>query len=250
MSSRVLSLATVLLLGGCGNTSPTDQSPPPPPPPAPGALQVLMLGNSLTYSWGIPGLIADMAAQAGEPRPRVTAVTGPFASLESHWTGGAGLGPLRTGDYDVLIMQQIPPDNDNSYAFLLDWSGVWADEARSVATRPFIYAVWPPEGGALDAAITNSTRAANAKSMGLLPVAHAFRIAARATQVPPVYGLDGYNPGPHGAWLAALVMCAMLFERPVADFPNVLTDRITPAEEAILRSAAAQAVAQFGLPGL
>ena len=208
-----------------------------------------MLGNSLTYTWDIPGLVADMAARAGELRPVVTAVTGPFASLESHWTSGTGLGPLRTGTYDVLIMQQIPPDNNDAYGFLLDWSGIWADEARRFATRPFIYAVWPPEGGALDTAIVNSTRAANAKSIGLLPVAHAFRFAAQATPAPPVYGQDGYNPAPHGAWLAALVMCVMLFERPVADFPNVLSDRITPAQEAILRTAAAEAVAQFGLPG-
>ena len=251
MSPRALLLGFALLLGGCGGSSPTNQSPPPaPPPPPPGTLRVLMLGNSLTYTWGIPSLLADMAAQAGELRPVVTAITGPFASLESHWTDGVGLGPLRTGTYDVLIMQQIAPDNGDAYGFLLDWSGIWADEARRFSTRPFIYAVWPPEGGELDVAITNSTNAANAKSMGLLPVAHAFRIAAQATPAPPIYGLDGYNPSPHGAWLAALVMSAMLFERPVADFPNVITDRITPSEEAILRSAAAQAVVQFGLPGL
>jgi hypothetical protein len=208
-----------------------------------------MLGNSLTFSWDVPGLLAQMAAAAGELRPVVTAITGPLATLESHWTSGRGLGPLRTGTYDVLIMQQIPPDNPDAYGFLLEWSGIWADEARRFPTRPFIYAVWPPEGGELDVAITNSTLAANAKSMGLLPVAHAFRIAAQASPAPPIYGLDGYNPSPHGAWLAALVMCAMLFDRPVADFPNVLTDRISPAEEAILRSAATQAVAQFGLPG-
>jgi hypothetical protein len=249
MSSRALLLGFVLLIGGCGGSSPTEPAPPPPPPPPPGTLQVLMLGNSLTYSWDIPGLLADMAAGAGELRPVVTAITGPFASLESHWTSGAGLGPLRTGTYDVLIMQQIPPDNDDAYGFLLDWSSIWADEARRFPTRPFIYAVWPPEGGALDVAITNSTRAANAKSMGMFPVAHAFRIAAQASPAPPIYGLDGYNPSPHGAWLAALVMCAMLFDRPVADFPNVLTDRITAAEATVLRAAAAQAVAQFGLPG-
>ncbi len=250
MSCRTSLAFLVLAATACSGTATTPQPTPPPPPPPPGTLQVLFLGNSLTYTWDIPGMVATMAAAAGELRPVATSVTGPTATLESHWVSGVGLGPLRSGRYDVVVMQQFPPDNPNAADDLFDWSGRWADEARQQQVRPFIYAVWPPEGGALDIAITNSTAAANAKSMGLFPVAQAFRIAAAATPSPRLYGNDGYNPGPDGAWLAALVLTSMLYERSVADFPNVLADRITPADEAVLRAAASQAIAQFGLPGL
>jgi hypothetical protein len=244
-------LVMAAVLAACGG-SPSDGTPPdppPPPPPPPGTLKVLMLGNSLTYSWDIPALVAEMAAQAGELRPQVVSFTGATATLESHWTASAALGQLRTGGFDVLVMQQLPPDNPNASDFLRDWSGRWADEARLVDTRPVLYAVWPPEGGELDVAIANNTAAANAKSMGMFPVAQAFRLAAQANPVPPVYGNDGYNPSPQGAWLAALIMVAMLFDRPVADFPNVLADRISSSEEAVLRSIATSAIAQFGLQG-
>lgn len=246
---RLPLLAALLLAAGCGGSSPSP-IPGPPPPPPPESVRILFLGNSLTYTWDIPQLVAEMALRAGESKPVVTVITGPTASLEDHWISGQGLGPLRAGTQDILVMQQIPPDNPNASDFLREWSGRWADEARLYGTRPFIYAVWPPAGGELDLAIANSTAAANAKSMGLLPVAHAFRIAAQANPAPPLYGLDQYNPGPHGAFLAALVMCGMLFDRTLDDFPNLLADRITPAEEIVLRSAAAQAIQQFGLPGL
>lgn len=240
-----------LLLLACGGSPAGPGTPPPapPPPPVAGAMRVLMVGNSLTSTGDVPYLVAEMAAQAGEPRPVVHSVTYANFSLEDHWQGGGARNLLRTGAYDVLVMQQGPSTAPASADHLLEWSGRWADEARGVGTRPALYAVWPPDGGDLNAGITHYTNAAAAKGAALFPVSHAWRIAWQATPAPALYGPDRFHQGPDGAWLAALVICAMLFDRPVADFPNILPNQISPAMAATLRTAASQAVAQFGRPG-
>ena len=249
MLSRYSVVALLLLACGGSPSGPGTPPPPPPPPPVDGAMRVLLIGNSLTSTGDVPYLIAEMAALAGEPRPVVHSVAYANFSLEDHWQGGGALNLLRTGDYDVLVMQQGPSTAPASADHLLEWSGRWVDEARGLGTRPAIYAVWPPEGGDQDAGITNYTNAAAAKGAGLFPVSHAWRIEWQATPKPALYGPDRFHQGPDGAWLAALVICAMLFDRPAADFPNVLPNQISSTTAATLRSAATQAVAQFGLPG-
>lgn len=206
-----------------------------------------MIGNSLTYTWNVPELVAEMAARAGEPRPVIRAVTYPDFSLEDHWNGGEALELLRTGRFDVIVMQQGPSTMAASQANLLEWSRRWVDEARRVGTRSALYAVWPPKGGDLDAAIASYLNAAVATGSALLPVSHAWRLAWQDTQRPPLHGPDNFHPGPDGAWLAALVIVAMLFDRPVADFANILPERIGAESERVLRSAATAAITTHGL---
>lgn len=205
-----------------------------------------MIGNSLTYTWDVPGLVAEMAARSGAPRPHVQSFAYANYALEDHWENGPALGALRSGRYHVLVMQQGPSTLPSSYGYLLDWSGRWADEARRVGTRPALYAVWPPDGGDLDAGITNYTSAAAINAAGLFPVSHAWRLAWQGTPRPELYGPDRFHQGPDGAWLAALIIVAMIYDRPVTDFPNIMPDRIPPDIEAVLRAAATTAIAYHG----
>lgn len=250
MCCRLAPIFLVLLACAGTPTVPgTDPDVPPPTAPTPdGALRVLMIGNSLTYTWDVPGLVAEMAARAGLPRPQIRSIAEPNAALEDHWEAGTALGALRTGAYDVIVMQQGPSTLASSGAHLREWIRRWSDEARQRGTTPAVYAVWPPAGGNLDAGIAHYTEAATTSGAALFPVAQAWRLAWQDHPRPMLYGPDQFHQGPDGAWLAALVIVAMLHDRPVSSFANLLTDRIPAETEAVLRRAATEAIRQYGRP--
>jgi len=239
---RPFLLALVALACGSGAGPIT----PPPPPPPTGGLQILMLGNSLTYSNDLPGLIAELAARGGAVRPTVAVIAFANFGLEDHWGNATSTAAMDAGGFDLLIMQQGPSTLFSSGANLLDYSGRIADRVVKHGTRVGMYVVWPPIGGDIDAGIRNYTEAADAKSMALYPVAHAFRAIRASHPDIAVYDTDGFHPSRAGAWLAAMVIAATIYGQDPLQYPN-LTERFIPKEwEAPLRAAAKAAVDTYG----
>ncbi|MEP6590854.1 MAG: hypothetical protein ABJC19_06710 [Gemmatimonadota bacterium] len=234
------SLTAALLVFGCAS-SPTSPTAPPPV----GAARVLFLGNSLTYTWDVPALVKAMADAAGRADLTVKSVTYDSYALEDHWSFGTGKGELQSGAYDFVVMQQGPSTLASSGINLTQWASTWSDEARRVGTQPGLYVVWPPAGGNLDAGIANYESAASSAKAALYPVGEAWREAWRRDPTMPLYGPDQFHPGQHGAWLAALVIVAVVLDRPVADFPNTFPVQITPIQEQRLREAATLAIARY-----
>lgn len=209
-------------------------------------LHVLMVGNSLTSTGDVPGLVATMAERAGEARPRITTWALPDHSLEDHWQDGRALAALRRERPDVVILQQGPSTLAASGRALRASVVQWAAAAREVGARVAVYAVWAPVGADLPAGIRHHAEAAAAADAALYPVGTAWQLAWADRPRPALYGPDRFHPGPAGSWLAALVVVAMVYDRPVTDFPNLLPDRIPAAEEAVLRRAATAAIARAG----
>ncbi|MES2123542.1 MAG: hypothetical protein V4503_02520 [Gemmatimonadota bacterium] len=235
------SLAGALLALGCAS-NPTNPSPPPPT----GPVKLLFLGNSLTYTWDVPALVAQMADAAGRHDLTVKSVTYDSYALEDHWSYGIGRGELESGNYDFVILQQGPSTLASSGVQLTQWARTWSDDARAHGTRPGLYVVWPPSGGDLDAGIANYEAAARAANAALYPAGEAWREAWKLDPTMPLYGPDQFHPGQHGAWLAALVIVSVVLDRPVTDFPNTFPAQITPSQESQLREAARLAIARYG----
>jgi hypothetical protein len=237
---------SMFLVAGCsdGVTEPID--PPPPPPPPPGTLRILMLGNSLTSTWDVPGIVADLAFGIGEPRPMISVKAPGNFGLQDHWNNQATRAMLTSGDFDWLVMQQGPSTLAESGANLTDYSARWADLARPLGVRSGLYVSWPPIGGNIDAGLNNHVAAAQTNDLALFPAGHAFRQALIIDEDSPIYGGDGFHPNRHGAWLAALTIAAVIYDRSPNDFPNIFPGVITPSEEAVLRAAAVHAVNNFG----
>ena len=240
---RSLFAAATLLACAAG---PVDLPPPPPPPPSGIAVRLLFIGNSLTYTYDVPDLVARMTTLSGRETPQVTSMTEASFALEDHWTMGGALAALRTGQFDRVILQQGPSTLAESGVQLRQWSITWANEARQYGARPGLYVVWPPAGGNLDAGIANHEAAASAANAALYPVGEAWREVWRVDPAMPLYGPDQFHPSPHGAWLAALIITAMVHDRPVTEFANLFPGTISSAQEAKLRAAATTAIRLYG----
>lgn len=200
--SRLLVLLA-LALAACSAADPAD--------PGPGdGFNVLFVGNSLTATNDLPGVVAALVPSLdGEP-VHVGTLAFPNVSLEDHWALGHAGAEIATGRWDVVVMQQGPSSLPENQARLATWVGRFAEHARAQGARPAVLMVWPPEGDdARFEAVVSGYAAAAADSDALLfPAGAAWRLARDAGVDP--YGPDRFHPSAAGTYLAALTVAGGL----------------------------------------
>jgi len=204
---------------------------------------VLFIGNSLTGSNDLPGMVSALAQAAGSDIPTTALVVG-GTSLEDHWRAGYARGEVERGGWAAVVLQQGPSTLPESRAHLIHWTGVFAEVIRSGGSVPYVYMIWPPEGGSWERAITSYRLAAEGAGAGLFPVAEAFLAAWARDPELPLLGGDGFHPSSMGTYLAAVVMVAQLEGRSPVGLPHALPGRVSvsPAAAAVLQAAAAEAI--------
>jgi hypothetical protein len=180
----------------------------------PKPLRVLFVGNSLTAANDLPAYVTAIARVRGRTLEHATIAPGGY-SLEDHWNAGWARDALRTGSWDVVVMQQGPSALRESEADLTVWATKFADEARAAGTTPALLTVWPESyrKASLVTVIASYRRSAQAAGALLIPAGKAWRFAWACNRDLPLYGPDGFHPSPLGTYTAALVVYAQLFKR-------------------------------------
>ena len=195
-----------------------------------GARRILFIGNSLTYSNGLPYMFAALADSAGEAAPVVEQVALPDFGLEQHWEDGQAARAIRSRCWDVVVLQQGPSSLAESRALLLDYAGRYAEIIRAQGGRPALFSVWPSASRQRDfeRAIESYALAADAVDGTLLPAATAWLQAWERDPGLALYS-DGLHPTPQGTYLAAAVMVGRLYGRSPLELPARLEYRVTGA---------------------
>src|SRR4051812_44654659 len=68
-------------------------------------MKALFIGNSFTARNDLPGMVAQLAAAAGERlEHRLLTISG--ASLRTHWNKGEALREIQAGGYDRVVLQE------------------------------------------------------------------------------------------------------------------------------------------------
>jgi hypothetical protein len=170
-------------------------------------LRVLFVGNSLTATNDLPATVAAIARGVGHTTIDVQTVAPGGYALEDHWANGEALAALRSGRYDVVVLQQGPSSLPESRVNLIEWTKRWADEARAHGTRPAVLTVWPERGrfSVFADVVRNYRDAARAADALLLPAGQAWRNAFRRRSAIALYGPDAFHPSRLGTYLTALV---------------------------------------------
>jgi hypothetical protein len=219
-------------------------------------LNVLFIGNSLTYWNSLPAIVAAMADSA-KVKPLIwTQVAFPDFALEDHWAEGSALSALRSHSWDVVILQQGPSSLPENRANLIEWSRRFDTEIRKAGGKPALYMVWPQSSRMQDfdnASLSYQLAAQEVKGM-LFPAGEAWRAAWRRDATLPLYAGDGLHPNINGSYVAALVMFQLLYDRTPVGLPARLQLKVngfpiidlnkTTAD--LLQAAAVEANAQFG----
>lgn len=111
--ARALILLPTLLLGACVfDPDPEGEA----EPFGDADLTVLFVGNSLTYTNGMPVMVQVIAEAAGKSF-EYRSLTAPNFSLEDHWVSGAG-DIIRDLKADVVVLQQGPSSLPEDVTFL------------------------------------------------------------------------------------------------------------------------------------
>lgn len=224
-------------------------------PPPPGALRALFIGNSLTYTNDLPGVVQALADSLDVERPFWfrSAVAANY-SLEDHWLTRASHDALARDTFDVVIMQQGPSSLPENQVHLREWAERWAEPIREAGAEPAMYMVWPDATRrfAFEAVSDAYTGAADAVDGMLFPVGRAWLEAWDIDSGLALYGPDAFHPSGLGTYLAALVMLDRLYTVDLAAAPQRVrttggvTITIPPSMHAALVQAARAANQKYG----
>lgn len=214
-------------------------------------LQVLFVGNSLTSTNDLPGVVATLAMAAGRSKVEYRTIAPGGVNLEDHSAAGTAPAELASGAWDAVVMQQGPSSLPESQANLREWARRFADAARVGGARPALVTVWPESerSYAFPDVIRSYANAAKAARAELYPAGLAWRTAWRRNPRLPLYGTDGFHPSPLGTYLTAVVVLAGLkHEPPIARpvrirRPGVRID-VSAARARLLHDAAVEALAE------
>ncbi len=242
----MLSIAGFSSVPGCGGDDSLG-------PREPGEIRVLFVGNSLTSTNNLPGVVKALAESDGTHRLTVRGVTNPDWGLEDHWKEGDVQRLIQSGEWDVVVLQQGPSATEGRPS-LIEFSRQFADLGQATGTRVALYMVWPAASRSFDfddVSLSHRLAAEGAGGM-LLPVGEAWRAAWRVDPSISLYGPDGFHPSPIGTYLAALVMVQQLTGLSPAGLPGTVTAgsttiRIDGAQVSLLQAAAAEAVRTYGI---
>jgi hypothetical protein len=247
--------ALVLLTAACARCGESEAGASAGPVPDGPGSGILFVGNSLTYTEDLPGLVAALSIAAG--RPVATAsIAYPDYSLEDHWNRGDALRAIARGGWTVVVLQQGPSSLDDSRVLLRRDTARFDQRIRAAGARTALFSVWP-ESARRSAfpAVAESYRLAASDVGGVyLPVTQAWLEAWAQDPSLPLYGPDGFHPSSHGSYLAALVIAGVLTGASPLTMParvarpggGVLA--IPEPAASILRAAAEAAIAGQALP--
>ena len=179
------------------------------PPGSDGELRVLFLGNSLTYSNDLPGMLVFLLDDA-EIDATVASLAYPNFGLQDHWEVQDTHEVIAEG-WDVVVLQQGPSATEGRPS-LIEFAERFAGPIRAAGGTPALYMVWPAEARSFDFQGVSQAYGAAADHVGglLFPAGEAWLDAWELDEEIPLYSRDRFHPSPLGSYLAALVMYEQL----------------------------------------
>jgi hypothetical protein len=203
---------------------------------APSPARVLFIGNSYTYTNGLPAVVRKVAAAQGVALT-VQSLTAPGVAIEDHFDSGALPGALRD-NWDLVVLQQGPSSLVDNRRHLAYWTRRVREAAPS-RTRIVMFSVWPAVENVhtWHAAELSYAKAALRVGGCVFPAAGAWRIAMEGGIRLPLYSSDNLHPTREGTLLAALSMVHALWggaaPAPISNLASQFPEREWQAAMAI-----------------
>lgn len=205
-------------------------------------LRVLFLGNSYTYYNSLPDMVSALAASTPGRKIEAKSVTRGGATLADLWSLTNALETLRSGTWDVVILQDQSTLGMNFVdgrwyvnepAGLNRWARYWNAEIQRKNAKVVFYLTWgrkahPEFQTHLNYAYSEVARELNG---GLAPVGLAWKRIRETTSQIELFDADGTHPSPAGTYLNACVFLETLVGRTcegaTRKVPAITLDEVT-----------------------
>ena len=177
-------------------------------------MNVLFIGNSFTARNDLPGIVAQLAASAGERlEHRLISVGG--ASLRTHWNKGGARRAIESGGYDAVVLQEQSTLPVKNAGRMLENVRLFGPVIREHGARTVLYMTWARKHAPQSQKVIADAYLKAAKDIGaaVIPAGKAWaRVLKRANPPPPtLHDRDGSHPTVAGTYLAACCAYAALF---------------------------------------
>lgn len=193
--------------------------------------KVLFIGNSYTYFWNLPQVVAEMAAEKELDLITRQSTSG-GTNLGQHWRGERGLQsvPLvEQGSFDAVVIQDHSLRAVEAPDSLIFYGTLFGDLIKQKGAKAYVYMTWARQWDPYtQAAITEKySELAEKINARVVPVGPAWQRARELRPDLPLYFDDGSHPSTLGTYLTACVFFGVLTGQSPVGLPNrlVTTDK-------------------------
>lgn len=179
----------------------------------PETIQVLFVGNSLTYTNDLPSLVTKYGDN-NKVEIISESLTFPNYGLLDHWEDGELQELIKTGKYDFVIIQQGPSSQQLGREWLIEYGKLIGELCEENDAKLVYFMVWPSRiyYHTFDGVIKNHRDAAQINNALLAPVGEKWKAHFDNTEDFSFYGPDGFHPSISGSKLAAQIIVKTLLE--------------------------------------
>ena len=177
-------------------------------------LNILFIGNSLTYTNNLPELVKNTAKQKGIVIGTVMMALPNYAIID-HWNDGRVQELIESKKYDFVIIQQGPSSQAWGREVLIEYGKKFSDLCKANDTKLSYFMVWPSLNyyHTFAGVITNYRYAASVNGAILCPVGEVWKEHFDTTDNFDYYGPDGFHPSLIGSQVAADVIVKRLLPK-------------------------------------
>ena len=174
-------------------------------------INILFIGNSLTYTNNLPKLIEHEAKRKGK-RIKTKTIAYPNYSLEDHWNDGNVQKLIKSNNYNYVIIQQGPSSQKYGRLSLIEYGQKFSEICKESNSQLAYFMVWPSRQyyHTFDGVIKNHTDAAHKNKALLCPIGKIWKEHFEKTNDYSYYGLDGFHPSLKGSKEAAKIIVKTL----------------------------------------
>jgi len=173
---------------------------------------ILFVGNSLTYTNNLPGMVAELG-KANGIAINAKSIAYPNYAIIDHWDDGQVQTEIAENDFDYVIIQQGPSSQEWGRQILIEYGEKYARLCKENGAELCFFMVWPSLEfyETFPGVIKNYRDAATINQSILLPVGEVWKKYFDETNNFDYYGSDGFHPSPKGSERAAQVIFDTLF---------------------------------------
>lgn len=173
---------------------------------------ILMVGNSLTYTNNLPLLVQQDAERIGISL-NVDMLAKPNYAIVDHWAEENVQSLIRSRNYDYVIIQQGPSSQSDGLHMLVHDAKLYADLCQMHDSQLVYFMVWPAMSNyhTFNGVIANYTAGSQANNALLCPVGKEWKKYIDSTQDYSYYSFDQFHPSTKGSKVAASIIVRTLF---------------------------------------
>ena len=178
------------------------------------SIQILFIGNSLTYTNNLPELVENEAKEKGSLF-KTKMIAKPNYALIDHWEEGEIKKEIESNNYDYVIFQQGPSSQEEGRNMLINDGKKLKKLCDKYNAQLCYFMVWPSQTYYYTYAgvIKNHKDAAELNNAILLPVGEKWKEHFDATENFDYYSEDGFHPSLKGSKVAAKIIVEYLLNQ-------------------------------------